>query len=513
MSIEPITRLQRFLRVLADSSADMPEPLRNLEKCCCYACGHLDTRPELHTTLEKLIASVRDKSIVPPKPNTRLEKYVAAMAGVWDDELPEPITREDKILFEAASGEDVMLSGNPLVLENCIGGKALKALHVYGKSTQDGTPSPDHPVPIVSAGDGGSVTVKVTGANMLEGTKPGVKSTVYGVTFTFGENGVLITGASTSTSALTLHKDTISRLPRGIYYLTTKGLSASVTLNVFYIGKFTSDLQNQKLFLTKDVEYSLILQVQKGETLNTIVQISLTRDETTAYSPYREQLLTLPTPNGLLGIPVTSGGNYTDPTGQQYVCDEVDFARGVRVQRVGKMEITGTYTNNNIIISTSKWNSSVVDKVQPFRLRNIFSIPLSPVMCEILPSVKDKEPWGLAYECIGGVGRPKANVDFCISNERLGTTAETTSNEAINALKNWLKTNPISFRWALFDPIETPLTSAELAAYKALTTYAPTTVLQATDGAGLEATYKCNVRKAEKTINDLYAELTAELEA
>lgn len=182
MSIEPITRLQRFLRVLADSSADMPEPLRNLEKCCCYACGHLDTRPELHTTLEKLIASVRDKSIVPPKPNTRLEKYVAAMAGVWDDELPEPITREDKILFEAASGEDVTLSGNPLILENCIGGKALKALHVYGKSTQDGTPSPDNPVPIVSAGDGGSVAVKATGRNLLN--IPDGSMTARGVTVT-----------------------------------------------------------------------------------------------------------------------------------------------------------------------------------------------------------------------------------------------------------------------------------------------------------------------------------------
>lgn len=67
--------------------------------------------------------------------------------------------------------------------------------------------------------------------------------------------------------------------------------------------------------------------------------------------------------------------------------------------------------------------------------------------------------------------------------------------------------------YALATPIETPLTPAEIAAYKALTTYAPDTVVQATDGAGLEATYKCNVRKAEKTINDLYAELTAELEA
>lgn len=34
-------------------------------------------------------------------------------------------------------------------------------LTVYGKSTQDGTPSPENPVPIVSAGDGGNITVTV----------------------------------------------------------------------------------------------------------------------------------------------------------------------------------------------------------------------------------------------------------------------------------------------------------------------------------------------------------------
>lgn len=85
---------------------------------------------------------------------------------------------------------------------------------------------------------------------------------------------------------------------------------------------------------------------------------------------------------------------------------------------------------------------------------------------------------------------------------------------SVDALSEWLKTRPdASFFYCLATPIETPLTDAEIAAYKSLTTYAPTTVLQATDGAGLEATYKCNVRKAEKTINDLYAELTAELEA
>ena len=55
------------------------------------------------------------------------------------------------------------------------------------------------------------------------------------------------------------------------------------------------------------------------------------------------QTLTLLTPNGLPGIPVTSGGSYTDQSGQQWVCDEVDLERGVKVQRIGKAEVTSTY--------------------------------------------------------------------------------------------------------------------------------------------------------------------------
>ena len=65
-------------------------------------------------------------------------------------------------------------TGNPVSCDDAFAAP-LCGLNVYGKSTQDGTPSPDAPVPIVSAGDGGNVTVKVTGANMLEGTKPGMK--------------------------------------------------------------------------------------------------------------------------------------------------------------------------------------------------------------------------------------------------------------------------------------------------------------------------------------------------
>lgn len=56
----------------------------------------------------------------------------------------------------------------------------------------------------------------------------------------------------------------------------------------------------------------------------------------------KSQTLILQTPNALPGISVASGGNYTDENGQQWVCDEVDLARGVRVQRIAKIKLSSS---------------------------------------------------------------------------------------------------------------------------------------------------------------------------
>ena len=515
MSIEPITRLQRFLRVLADSSADMPEPLRNLEKCCCYACGHLDTRPELHTTLEKLIASVRDKSIVPPKPNTRLEKYVAAMAGVWDDELPEPITREDKILFEAASGEDVTLSGNPLMLENCIGGKALKALHVYGKSTQDGTPSPDNPAPIVSAGDSGSVAVKVRGKNLWDnfktlslGNVEQKKGTYIATTSTMQ---VDITSASVGVRPL--------RLKAGNTYTFSLKTTVSISNYKFVCLKYTNGEGNNIVFA--NIDFVNFVPERDVENVGFILYDTVAGDKVydvqlemgskaTSYEPYREQLLTLPTPTGLPGIPVTSGGNYTDENGQQWVCDEVDLERGVKVQRIASFVIDAKNANNIFVTNsyTKITAATSARLITPQKTNRDVRLEKC-IFCEALPWSIDV--WGKNINSINYV--ENNSVDFVIENSYLGLSEASTDNERKTALVKYFTDKPCRVVYRIATPIETPLTPDELAAYKALTAYAPTTVLQATDGAGLEVTYKCNVRKAEKTINDLYAELTAELEA
>ena len=62
--------------------------------------------------------------------------------------------------------------------------------------------------------------------------------------------------------------------------------------------------------------------------------------------------------------------------------------------------------------------------------------------------------------------------------------------------------------YALATPIETPLTPDELAAYKALTTYAPNTVVQASDGAGLKLDYQRDVNIVIKNLEDAIASMT-----
>lgn len=367
-------------------------------------------------------------------------------------------------------------TGNPISCDDAFAAP-LCGLTVYGRSTQDGTPSPDNPVPIVSAGDGGSVAVKVTGANILEGTKPGVKSTVLGITYTTYENGVLITGTAADISSMRLHEDKTHRLTRGIYYLTTKGLSPSVTLNFFFVGRFSSDIQNKEITLTRNVDYSLMLQILKGATLNTTVQVALTRNKIATYSPYREQLLTLPTPTGLPGIPVTSGGNYTDQSGQQWVCDEVDFGKSVKVQRVYKVDVDGE--NAKFVQAATYANLSLrgLPKALYDNGEKIFA-----------SSTFTSLPW--FFNTTNG--------------QFLYLVKEDISDQLNESCKKQLG----KVYYALATPIETPLTPAEIAAYKAITAYAPDTVVQASDDIGVKLEYQRDVNIAIKNLEDAIASMT-----
>ena len=247
-------------------------------------------------------------------------------------------------------------TGNPLSVDDAFPAP-LCGLTVYGKSTQDGTPTPDAPVPIVSAGDGGTIAVTLSDRN--------------------------------------------------------------------------------------------------GKT----------------------QTLTLPTPNGLPGIPVTSGGNYTDQNGQQWVCDEVDLERGVKVQRIGKERV----------------NTSDGGINEQYRLA--LDIPGNEGKDGAFPCIISITPYTPWTSCVAGTKLYLKNIT---KPEGGFYTAEELRALAID----------VDFVYQLATPIETPLTPAEIAAYKALTAYGPDTVMQASDGAGVKLEYQRDVNLVVKNLEDAVASMT-----
>nr|DAH66959.1 MAG TPA: hypothetical protein [Caudoviricetes sp.] len=228
-------------------------------------------------------------------------------------------------------------TGNPIAVDDAFSAP-LCGLTVYGKSTQDGTPSPDNPVPIVSAGDDGSITLKVTGKNLYHAAQTGH----------YSENGLLFTAASTT---ITL-KGTATKDMLFTYWLVTRDEPLPLDPN----KKYTMSPKNTGMMIYAINEegigkYAGVYIPERSTGIGVYYQRNFKKDETvdlkisiqielgtedTDYEPYHEQTLILQTPTGLPGIPVTSGGNYTDPQGQQWVCDEVDLERVVIVQRVDK---------------------------------------------------------------------------------------------------------------------------------------------------------------------------------
>ena len=195
------------------------------------------------------------------------------------------------------------------------------------------------------------------------------------------------------------------------------------------------------------------------------------------YEPYREQLLTLPTPTGLPGIPVTSDGTYTDSTGQQWVCDEVDLERGVRVQRVNAVDLSTCTITGTTEFAVTK------------RLAIRLPIP------------------GRDYKTEALCNKLRFFVSFDNDTPHFYVDTSTTQVFIPIGAKNPEEGEYILF-YVLATPIETPLTPDEIAAYKATTVYGPDTVVQAGDGAGIKLDYQRDVNIAIKKLEDAIASMT-----
>ena len=197
------------------------------------------------------------------------------------------------------------------------------------------------------------------------------------------------------------------------------------------------------------------------------------------------QTVTVTTPGSLCGIPVASGGNYTDSEGQQWICDEVDLARGVYVQRIGIRVFDGVNYPFKATAVPNVYSACYVDTSEYFasyECNNALSTmyPLSVV--DISSSALTKDKTFMLYRHIES------------SVTMTGIMIHDTAFADAEEVNTFFAENPLRVIYALRTPVETALTKEENAAFAALHTYKPNTTIYNDAGAYMAMEYAADTK-------------------
>lgn len=340
------------------------------------------------------------------------------------------------------------------------------------------SPSPSYPQEIESAGQNGEIEVEVLSGNLFD------KSAAYDLTqsggwsASFDGEELKVVGNNITIGSIRLfnYKKT---LPAGTYtFSISKPLPFEIRIDNYFLIK-KGDTSATVTFDNGVSMSHFAVDAEPGATFNEQrFKIMLNAGSTALpYELYKPaQTLIIPTSGGLPGIRVSSGGNYTDADGQQWVCDEVDFKKGVYVQRIGKRTITSKDVFHKSGMST--------DDVNYFSLGN-FSLHIGTIgekdvlmsNCFVAGINHGFSAWGKIFLSSAFDGK----VYFSVEAQKYPDE---------ETFKQWAVENGLMFLYQLTDIIETNLTAKGLAAYKALRTYSPTTTVINDAGAGMSVGYK-----------------------
>lgn len=457
--MEPITREEYYLAKIAGTyEGNTPEPVTIEEYYLATMAGdYSGNTPQPVTRLQYYMAKVAgvwDGSI--PAPVTRLEYYWAAIASGEGKVFP-PVTREEHFLVLVADAYSVVLTvvtGNPALLENSKGNRGLESLTLYGKSTQGSAPSPSYPQEIESAGQSGEIGVDVYGGNLFDIRKASPWEDAYGLQMSLDGEYITVKGVTTTTSY-------------GNISFRILGYPVNLYGNRFSMDIVKNVGTSKEYVYASATENTLALSVVVDAKAAVELKFRLMVNAGSTALPYElykpAQTLIIPTSGGLPGIRVSSGGNYTDADGRQWVCDEVDFKKGVYVQRIAKYISSGG--ENLIAPSTRDGVDQYIIAVKSEIDKNFLSFGFSN-----------------KFKCKNMFEANTFTVTDMFIYFRFAENTQTpeTIREVLNGCEFW---------YVLATPIETPLSSADLAAYSALRTYSPTTTVINDAGAGMSVGY------------------------
>ena len=340
------------------------------------------------------------------------------------------------------------------------------------------SPSPSYPQEIENAGMDGEIGVTVTGTNLLP-FEVGQKGNGFEV---FADGVQVDVDRETDIYAVGQNNgnvesgyDEFALMTAGKYYIYSGTQDVYLYVVVWRKGKnvilgYSVGTNAAQIEIMDGDKFRIFLRTAAAFKGKVKAMITRTPMNATSYEPYKPvQKLIVPTPNGLPGIPVSSGGNYTDEKGQQWVCDEVDFKKGVYVQRVA------TETPK------AKWKNfeETADVPNRYRISGALVNRYRDGSTKCLISHGIYANWGIAP------GWALNSTTFYYHPKE-----DVTKEEAKEQILGFINSaNPLTFLGQLETPIEKPLTTEQLATYKALRTYSPTTTVANDAEAGMSVGY------------------------
>ena len=381
---------------------------------------------------------------------------------------------EDRAIVCTASGENIHLEDSS--------NSKLKGMRVFGKTIQD-----------MFCLNQGTSTI-----------------TINGCTYTLvdGKTEMVVTGTSTRSFSTPLSKLTLAA---GTYSISFSG----ATYGSVYM--FISNASNGQTILggiyststltiteTTDVMINMVILAEKSFD-NAVIKVSLTGN-LSPYAPhpfisagdsgiisvnvknesdFENQMLSISTPTALFGVPVAKDGNYIDSAGKQWICDEIDLNRGVHIKRLALSTVAfshfGTHSDG--------------------RVYGVMYAPLkieksdAGALCEKAEFVSAKITADCFYE-------NAKNVVF--------SGDESDTNETLKA-----KFEGCGIIYILANAVETPLTSEQIAAYKALHTNKTITDIYNSENAYMQVEYVADTKsyvdnKIEKAVAQLSAAIITE---
>lgn len=349
------------------------------------------------------------------------------------------------------------------------------------------SPSMEYKQDPSSSGDSGEIGINMHGYNLFDASKIQTKSAGGATVTNNGDGSFTVSGSGNLTEQFQseyrlTRKETVSLFKKGkikgtrsagtyatLPYFRMIGRSNSGVFEIIDGSEITDEhLTDESFVISFDFIANKTNTIKPGTVKPMIYQ-----DGNGAFEPFIPLRSTpLSTPNGLPGLPVDSGGNYTDSNGQQWICDEMDFKRGKYVQRVKEAVFDGSE-----------------DEVWRRELSYVYIL------------IKDSAPLTIPLvNKFVGVKNTNSNANTnnfsTISSSSALTCCLTGITDGeLQVWTTYLQTNPIEVLYILATPIETDIPEETMTAYRKLYTNYPSTVVQNDSGAGMEVEYVADTKQ------------------